>query len=84
MEHNAIAKSKQTFILQIRHKRPRTILTESTEFLNYALPKSYEVKVIYCSGNGKDFSSILAFNKGIVQMDREKICNKCFRPVKHS
>ena len=24
MEHNAIAKSKQAFFLQIRHKRPRT------------------------------------------------------------
>ena len=28
MEHNAIAKSKKTFFLQIRHKRPRTILSK--------------------------------------------------------
>ena len=30
MEHNAIAKSKQTFFLQIRHKRPRTIWKEQS------------------------------------------------------
>ena len=40
MEHNAIAKSKQTFFLQIRHKRPRTIrlilLQESeNKYLHY-------------------------------------------------
>ena len=26
MEHNTTAKSKKAFLLQIRHKRPRTIL----------------------------------------------------------
>ena len=25
-----------------------------------------------------------SINKGIVQMDRERICSKCFRPAKHS
>ena len=59
MEHNAIAKSKQTFFLQIRHKRPRTkrcreiikvryiLLTKTTAAQNEDALSYYTVRGLY-------------------------------------